>query len=243
MLHRQYERLSRWAKRRRNRLDRSYNKVFGIGYNKTGTTTLNALFRHYELRVPKQGLQEITLEPALESGDYSGMKDFIGQYDAFQDLPFSQGSIYAACDALFPGSKFILTIRDCDEWFSIIYNFHKLKFGFQDKSDLSEIFFKGKNFYLGEDYVYRAQRRMVTKVSDGSATVDWSLLYDKDHYISLYSKRNEEIVRYFSNRPSDLLVIDITKEVDTAKLCEFLGIDNKLVAPMPHMNRTPQNIA
>jgi hypothetical protein len=48
-------------------------------------------------------------------------------------------------------------------------------------------------------------------------------------------ERNEEIIHYFENRKSKLLVMDITKGDGWDKLCNFLNksIPNK---PFPHKN-------
>lgn len=50
------------------------------------------------------------------------------------------------------------------------------------------------------------------------------------------SERNDEIISYFKNRKSQLLVMDITKGDGWDKLCNFLNksIPNK---PFPHKNR------
>jgi hypothetical protein len=54
----------------------------------------------------------------------------------------------------------------------------------------------------------------------------------------IITKRNKEIVRYFSERPDDLLVIDITKEKTTKKIVNFLELPSKLITKMPHLNKT-----
>eukprot|EP01038_Epipyxis_sp_PR26KG_P003785 gene3785-biopygen2823 len=45
--------------------------------------------------------------------------------DAFQDVPFSLPGTYAEMDAQFPGSRFILTVRDsADQWYRSVTRFH-----------------------------------------------------------------------------------------------------------------------
>ena len=46
------------------------------------------------------------------------------------------------------------------------------------------------------------------------------------------------IVRHFSERKNDLLVIDITKEKNTNKIVEFLNLPSLLVTAMPYSNKT-----
>lgn len=213
-------------------------KIFGIGFNKTGTTSLEDIFKHYGYRLPDQNEQERLLTRDVFNNDYARLKEFVEQYDAFQDMPFSQGLSFVACDALFPEAKFILTLRDEDEWFDSLYRFHKKIFGFNDRTELEKVFFSGRTLYLYEGYVEANQERIVSVVKNGRLKVDWSLLYDEAHYKKVYRERNAEIMKYFANRPDKLLVIDVTKEQDTQKFCEFLGIPSDKIIDMPHKNKT-----
>lgn len=215
-----------------------FNKVFCIGYNKTGTTTLAEILSTYGFNLPNQQTQERYLSDYVFNTDYSGFEEFIGHYDAYQDTPFSQGLVYVACDVLFPDSKFILSVRDEDEWFRSVYRFHQKIFDVDDLAVLTEEYFRGKELYLGRDYTYNSKKRMLTTIEDYSPLVRWDLLYDEEHYKSVYRSRNEQIIRYFANRPDKLLVIDITKERDTSKICNFLNFPTSHIMDMPHKNKT-----
>src|SRR5262249_2639299 len=146
------------------------------------------------------------------------------------------GLTFAICDALFPGSKFILTIRETQSWYNSLVNFHKKVFGFDDISLLNEDFFKNKNLYLYENYVYEGMKRKISKRVGNRIEIDWGLLYEPSHFMMLYEQHNENVLRYFSNRPDDLLVIDITKEPDTGRIGDFIGADPSKTIPMPHQN-------
>lgn len=111
---------------------KNYNKLFCIGYNKTGTTTMAAILKRYGLKLPSQSEQEIRLTRQTFATNYAPLKDFVAKFDAFQDLPFSQGEVYAVCDALFPDSKFILTERDSEKWFNSLCRFHQKVFKISD---------------------------------------------------------------------------------------------------------------
>ena len=215
-----------------------WDKVFGIGFNKTGSTTLEEIFRVYGLSLPDQSEQETLLTENVSNGNYRDLKNFVDRYDAFQDLPFSQGLTYVVCDYIYPNAKFILTIRNDEEWFSSIYNFHKKIWNFKDRRELNESFFKGRNLYLYPDYVFEIVRNMITIEKDGEAIEDWNLVYDAEHYKKIYRERNNQIIRYFKDRPNKLLTIDLTKEKDTKKICSFLGFPESMVIPTPHLNKT-----
>lgn len=111
---------------------RHSSKVFGIGYNKTGSTTLEAILRHYGFRLPKQLDQERILSKLPFDADWERLKGFVADYDAFQDLPFSQYETWIACDVLFPSSKFILTVREPDVWFRSYERYYRKVYGFSD---------------------------------------------------------------------------------------------------------------
>ena len=67
--------------------------------------------------------------------------------------------------------------------------------------------------------------------------LNWELLYDENHYISLYEKRNQEIIDFFTQK-SNLLTIDISKEKDDFKIRDFLDLKEKTPKKIPHLNRT-----
>lgn len=77
-------------------------KIFAVGFNKSGTTSLHALFR------------------SLGFLSYHGVEwracdnlELLRTYDCFSDdIPQD----LAKLDNLFPGSKFILQVRDLDSW-------------------------------------------------------------------------------------------------------------------------------
>jgi hypothetical protein len=70
--------------------NKNFNKIFCIGYNKTGTTTLETVLRYYGFKLPNQQEQEVRLTKNVFSTEYEELKEFVQMYDAFQDLPFSQ---------------------------------------------------------------------------------------------------------------------------------------------------------
>ncbi len=221
--------------------NKNYFKVFGIGFNKTGTTTLETIFHLYGLSIPNQRDQEAIICHQLWHGNYTPLKEFVSQYDAFQDQPFSRDSSYIICDALFPNSKFILTIRDSNEWFQSLSKFHEKIFKFQDINKVTEEELREKADYLYENYFYETTKRFLTIVEDDELSVRWDLLYNKDFYIAKYERRNADIIDYFKHRPTDLLVIDLTNEANTSKIVEFLNLPANFVIDMPHMNKISSN--
>jgi hypothetical protein len=217
---------------------RSFDKVFGIGANKTGTTTLEAILRRLGFRMPNQQAQETMLTAAALKGQYAPLRDFVTLFDAFQDAPFSFGSTYVACDALFPNSRFILTVRDPEVWFDSTCRFHRKVFGVDDLENLTEQDVRTRFHYLYDGYIHLCFADFLTTRSGGVPVVNWDKLYDRDFYIDRYISRNNEIRAYFAARRGDFLEIDLTAEADTGALCAFLDIPQTASFAVPHANRT-----
>lgn len=219
--------------------DKSFNKVFGIGFNKTGSTSLEAILSTLGFRMPNQQEQEVLLVKQLHKGNFQPFLNFVKNYDAFQDMPFSQGYCYIQADALFPSSKFILTVRDPEEWYESMSRFYGKIWGIPNTNFLSEAFFKDKNLYLYKNYMYDIHRKIVLDVNDEyKINPNWDNVMNKETYISHYKRRNAEIIKYFDQRPEDLLVIDITKEKTISKILSFFGLSQEYDFPMPQLNKT-----
>jgi sulfotransferase family protein len=217
---------------------KNFNKIFCVGYNKTGTTTMEGVLKLYGFSMPNQQEQEMRLTRQTFACNYAEFKSFVARFDAFQDMPFSQGDVYIAADALFPGSKFILTERDPQAWFRSITQYHKKVFKLDSLDSLTEQDVKTKFNYLYPGYSYENKKRFLTSFEDGQPRTLWDLLYDEDYYISEYLARNNRIKKYFLDCPDKLLVLDVTEEGDTARICRFLNIPEEFATAIPHLNKT-----
>jgi GT2 family glycosyltransferase/glycosyltransferase involved in cell wall biosynthesis len=96
--------------------DATRPRIFGIGLNKTGTTSLHealTMLGYDSLHWGGPAIRRI-VEVALASGDPL-LSRINPHFDAFSDvLPLSQN--FELLDAQYPGSKFILTVRPVDVW-------------------------------------------------------------------------------------------------------------------------------
>jgi hypothetical protein len=214
-----------------------FNKVFGIGANRTGSTSLSGALSVIGLEVAPQADGELT-SVALSKGKFEGLKAYVDRYDAFQDAPFAIKSTYAQVDALFPDSRFILTVRDPDAWFASFLRHHQKALDVTPADRKPGLADFRKNDYLFTGYrQFKFETDWILEVGESlKLERDWKLAFDKDHAIAAYNRRNAEIVRYFSERPGDLLVIDVTREKTTEKIVEFLKLPRPLITAMPHLN-------
>jgi hypothetical protein len=86
-------------------------KVFCIGFHKTGTTTMRDALAILGYRVTgPDGIHDPDIARNLDSL----VEMLARKHDAFQDNPWPL--VYRKMDGLYPGSRFILTVRDPDAW-------------------------------------------------------------------------------------------------------------------------------
>lgn len=81
-------------------------KVIGLGYSKTGTTTLRECFREFGL--PFIGF-EVDLTRQVVGGDPGPALAALAAHEAAANWPWPL--IYREIDEAYPGSRFILTVR------------------------------------------------------------------------------------------------------------------------------------
>lgn len=86
-------------------------RVFCIGWHKTGTSTLGLALLDLDYEV--LGARLDMSEPLL-NGDVETPIQLAGNFDALQDVPWA--ALFKELDAAYPGSKFILTVRDEESW-------------------------------------------------------------------------------------------------------------------------------
>ena len=92
-------------------------KVFGIGFHKTGTTSLSNALSCLGYRVTGPNWVD---HPNIAAEVYEMAFDLVKKFDAFQDNPWP--ILYRELDQKFPGSQFILTLRPSDEWIRSMVN-------------------------------------------------------------------------------------------------------------------------
>ncbi len=86
-------------------------KVFCVGFHKTGTSTLAKALEHLGYRVT--GPNGVHDEQIASNVD-ALVNDLAERFDAFQDNPWPL--VYQKMDRRYPGSKFILLLRDEASW-------------------------------------------------------------------------------------------------------------------------------
>jgi len=173
----------------------SRQKVFCVGLGKTGTTSLKAalgILGYRTIRLPL---------------NWKGITDF----DAA--LPGVSAAMYRELDQAFPGSKFLLTVRDVEGWLRSIER------DMSRKQDVMRDRAADRNELLMRLY--------------GRTTFDSAV------FRQAYHEHEARVKQFFRDRPDALLVLNITTSAGWEPLCSFLGVPVP-EAPFPFVNKASE---
>ncbi len=119
---------------------------------------------------------------------------------------------YKYLDHRFPGSKFVLTMRDLDDWLpSLAWE--------NDRRPVSSS---------------RSEEETIMRRMLLYETVD----FDRKKAIAAYERHHADVRRYFADRPDDMLEMRIMEGEGWETLCPFLGVPIPNV-DFPHLNQRP----
>jgi len=128
------------------------------------------------------------------------------EYQGANDISISP--FYPQFDKIFPDSKFNLTIRDIDSWIESVRIHWKLP--------------DGKGYY--KDFLDFIK-----------ACTYGTIEFNEDRFRYVFETHNRNVCEYFSNRPNDFLILNISDNDQWNKLCKFLGKPKPNV-PYPHLH-------
>lgn len=186
-------------------------RIFGIGLHKTATTSLWRALKilgydsaHWE---SPHWAKLIWDEMRSE-----GRSRTLEMHYALCDLPIPM--LFKKLDGAYPGSKFILTLRNEDEWIGSI----KAHWDMYRHTWDNDVFSNDCHYAL-------------------YGTTE----FDGLRMRARYRNHNEDVLEYFKDRPNDLLVMDFSKGAGWKELCAFL--DRPLVeAPFPHRHKSAERV-
>jgi hypothetical protein len=147
-----------------NILPTNSTKVFCLGFHQTDIMPEHWLQDMGYQVAPNDVIWETEICTMLEKRDLSGIKELSERFDAFQGTPWFL--LYREFDRWFPGSKFILTIRDRQSWWtSISHDFEKQHlpifkyiYGFENPMGHEKVFVKRFEQYHHEVIEYFKDR-------------------------------------------------------------------------------------
>jgi hypothetical protein len=203
-------------------------KVFVIGHNKTGTTSVEAMLASFGYLMGDQATAELLLDDWAERR-FDRLFELCRTADAFQDVPFSLWDTYRALDETFPGSKFVLSVRSSSqEWYDSVVRWGRKLVGAQGPVPTAE---EMRTFGYRAPGWFLRSHLLIYGVDDAH-------VYDRARYVAAYEQHNEAVLDYFSRRVDSLLVLDLSNVGALQALGAFLGIPVDPGATMPHLNRT-----
>ncbi|MEO6819301.1 MAG: sulfotransferase [Ginsengibacter sp.] len=210
-------------------LVRNKQKIFCIGQNKTGTTSLLKTFQDLKFIAARETQSAKLLDSYLEK-DYDRIINFCKSAQVFEDVPFSLPELYKHLDKAFPHSKFILTVRDNPEqWYGSLVSFLSKLFGKGSIPTIED--FKNAR-YIEKGWAWRLFKE--------TYNTDESDLFNKEILIQKYIDHNNKVIEYFGNR-ENLLVINLAEQGSYQKFCHFIGVKSeKNSFPWVHKTATMQ---
>ena len=176
-------------------------KVFGIGLSRTGTTSLMRALGHLGYKTIHYPHDPVTL--AELSGSVYRLS-VLDEFDAITDITVSP--YYAQLDSAYPGSKFVLTVRNMEQWLvSMAKHFDRLVPHLKQHPEMRPF----------TDFI--------------CAAVYGTQTFERERMKWVYETHVQNVRSFFESRPDDLLEVDICSGVGWTELCSFLG------QPVPDM--------
>lgn len=204
---------------------RDSQRVFCVGFNKTGTTSLARALRDLGFCVGDQRRAERLID-AWAVRDFRPIIRYCRGAEAFQDIPFSLPYTFQALDMAFPGSRFVLSVRDsADQWYRSLTRFHAKMFGGGMPPIRGQL---ESASYCEKGWIWKVNRlRWPTPEDDP---------YNEAILKGSYLSHIQDVREYFKNR-GDLLVINVAEPGSYREMCQFLGRD-PLYESFPWENQT-----
>ena len=187
-------------------------KLFGIGFHKTGTSSLTSALRklgyhtiHGDPRGSWPGADEgLTLIQLINSGNYH-LPTF-KLFDAFVDNPYF--SIWPKLVDNFPDAKFIITLRDESAWIESCVT-----------------------YYAGRR-IRPMRAWMFGKYADPASSRQ-----ARNSWLDRYRRHNEAVLNYFASHNEPLLKLSFSEGDGWERLCDFLRAPCPS-RPFPHANKS-----
>jgi len=207
-------------------LVRGKQKIFCIGRNKTGTTSLKKAFEDLGFIVGNQREAFLLLNDYI-ARDFEAIKKYCKAAQVFQDFPFSYPDTYRFLDQAYPNSKFILSIRNSpDQWYESVVTFHSKLFG---GGNLPTVSLLKDADYIWKGWIWEAFHE-IYKTPEHDP-------YNRTMLISQYVTYNNDVNDYFRNRKDDFIEINIAERDSYMRLMKFLNIESPY-NEFPWANRT-----
>jgi hypothetical protein len=226
MIRKKFSRLYHFIKQAAwEKLHKHDTRIFCIGLNKTGTTSLERALIDLGYKMGNQKKAELLTRDYLK-GDFDKIISFCSSAIAFQDSPFSYPKTWRYLVKSYPNARYIYTYREPEDWYNSITRFHSKKFSKNKEIPTREELQKAKYRYPG----------MMWDFYKANFPTDEPELYKKETIVRLYKERRTEVEEYFEGK-ENLLILDVSHQDSYKRLCTFLGKE-PIYDTFPHLNKT-----
>jgi hypothetical protein len=195
--------LDDWLEINRSRVDYSKagrtKKIFGLGLSRTATRSLTSGLQILGFDCSHYPIDEDTYTE-LSNAQYD--LTLLKYYDGLTDI--TTAPFFQEFDRLYPGSKFILSVRDKASWLGSCSRHWFNRPAFKQTNDPDE-------------EVHIRMRQFLRSAVYGCYN------YDPERFSNVYDQHVRRVMEYFKDRPDDLLIIDICSGEGFEKLAPFLG--------------------
>ena len=133
--------------KRQPQTKRNYNKVFCVGWLKTGTTSMGFAIKN--LGFVHLSYEQYIWRNWYQNGKIDKLMNYAKHYESFDDLPWNKPEIFQHINKCFPNSKYILTLREPEAWFDSLVRFNKKlnkKTDFNKEAEIQK-YIEHNNFY------------------------------------------------------------------------------------------------
>ena len=175
------------------------NKIFIIGFNKCGTRTLHSFFQNNNVNSIHYDDGKLAVQITNNKNNNCKLLSGVDNYCVYSDMECIVGPrliychlLYKILDKQYPNSKFILNTRNIQKWLKSRYNHNH-----------------NHNYDL--NYIDICKQKLKLKTYQQVFT----------HWTKEWYNHHQDVIKYFKNRPNDLLVFNIEKD-NPFKIKNFL---------------------
>ncbi|WP_148588218.1 sulfotransferase family protein [Streptomyces sp. WAC01526] len=172
-------------------------KVFGLGLSRTGTRSLTTALRTLGFDVAHYPCDPGTYQALV---DGTARFPLLAERDGITDITVAP--YYEELDLVWPGAKFILTVREEQSWLrSCAYHWER---PVTSKAAPGSVYVRVQRFLRAA--VYGCHE------------------FNAARFARVHRRHIEQVRRHFAGRDDDLLVLDIVGGQGYERLAPFLGV-------------------
>lgn len=179
--------------------------IFCISMQKTGTTSIGDFFEYFGYPVVRSDVAHLRNwnQYWYEGNSEQIFKDPVFKnHQVFEDAPFWAKDFHQILYHKFPKAHFILFTRDANAWFeSLVHH--------------------GQNDILGDKRFHAVNYDQAKAIED----VNYKIQEHRSHYTQFYTRRNQEIIDFFTSNSAHFFHTTLEDPQKWEKLAQFMELE------------------